>query len=527
MFHSVSRILTIRTACVVTATRVLNQKTALVNNIQYDNQIDYIKSLENNSLEDWKGVKTSVLSMRGNINPKNIDAVMLKILVGNKNLTAATSFFQYLKSSNEELSLGTINSILHMYYEMSKSNKLSKEQKQFILDAYGRLYEKYKVLDSSTCEQLLHVLCIINEWEKALKVLEDIHLSSVPSHSAYSTLIATFFRLNKKKKALELIHDSVRHKRPLQDIAYEEWVQYILRKYKDKKAIGKYFNEIFEHIALNWAVITENTANRLRSSYESLNWDAQFSRMRKLDGQCSNCKHTLDCLNLNTEEFNMLQENIKEKLIVGSDLLLKTTHDELKRFLDFVESTAPYDVVLDGLNISYAIGKGSHIDKLHFLDHVVNHFVSENKKVLLLSRKHMLSWNRKLMEKIMCKTSSFFTDNLSQDDPFFITAAILSGPHTDIVSKDLLRGHKFNLKDENLKQLFKRWQWQHQWMVFLDMKQKIKIQQPLKFTPCAQQKNNTWHIPFESQILPSYVKIKDGTPDLRSWLCLTDRKSVV
>lgn len=55
----------------------------------------------------------------------------------------------------------------------------------------------------------------------------------------------------------------------------------------------------------------------------------------------------------------------------------------------------------------------------------------------------------------------------SQDDPFFITAAIVSGPNTDIVSKDLFRGHKFLLKDKMLKQIFQRWQWQHQWMVFL------------------------------------------------------------
>lgn len=68
------------------------------------------------------------------------------------------------------------------------------------------------------------------------------------------------------------------------------------------------------------------------------------------------------------------------------------------------------------------------------------------------------------------------TFDRSQDDPFFITAAILSGPHTDLVSKDLLRGHKFNLKDEYLKQLFKRWQWHHQWMIFTSYKKGLVVQ---------------------------------------------------
>lgn len=124
------------------------------------------------------------------------------------------------------------------------------------------------------------------------------------------------------------------------------------------------------------------------------------------------CKESLDLLTLSNEEFNTLQKNIKDKLIIGSDLLLKTTHDELKMFLDSVERFAPYDVVLDGLNISYAAKKGSHTDKLHLLEDVVDYFVNKNKKILLLGRQHMLRWNKKIMDRILFKTCSFLTENL-------------------------------------------------------------------------------------------------------------------
>lgn len=129
-------------------------------------------------------------------------------------------------------------------------------------------------------------------------------------------------------------------------------------------------------------------------------------------GLCSCCKDTLDCQNLTDVEFNLLQQNVKEKLIVGSDLFLKTSPDELKRFLDFVKGTAPYDVVLDGLNIAYAVGVGSHLDKLNLLNHVVDHFVKQKKKILLLGRQHMLGWHRKTLQKITSKTCSFFTENM-------------------------------------------------------------------------------------------------------------------
>lgn len=264
------------------ATRIFHQDASLVREKHPDEQIDYIKSIENNA-QDWTTIKTDILSKQGNVNQKNIDAIILKFMVGSKNFDSALSFAQHLTNTSEELPLGTINGLLTLYYEMGKANMLSEKQKQFILDTHKYLYAKYKVLDYSTCEKLLHALCIINEWEKAIKVLKDIYITTIPSHSAYSTLIATFFKLNKKKKATEFIEESLKYKRPLLENAYEEWMNYILRKYKDKKTIAKYFDEIFSFVAKNCAVIPLGTAHKIKEIYSSLEWDAQFTRIRKIE----------------------------------------------------------------------------------------------------------------------------------------------------------------------------------------------------------------------------------------------------
>lgn len=44
-----------------------------------------------------------------------------------------------------------------------------------------------------------------------------------------------------------------------------------------------------------------------------------------------------------------------------------------------------------------------------------------------------------------------------------------NGPKTGFVSRDLMRGHSFRLKDSNLKMLFRRWQnnVQHQ-LIYVD-----------------------------------------------------------
>jgi mitochondrial ribonuclease P protein 3 len=116
-------------------------------------------------------------------------------------------------------------------------------------------------------------------------------------------------------------------------------------------------------------------------------------------------------LKLTENEFISLQSNVQEKLIVGSDLFLKTLPGELDRFLQYVKDTAPYDIVLDALNIAYVARNGA-IQRVDLLKTVVNHYVSQKKKILLLGRKHMLHWPKRQMTEILGKTCSFFIDDL-------------------------------------------------------------------------------------------------------------------
>ncbi|XP_073945796.1 mitochondrial ribonuclease P catalytic subunit isoform X2 [Choristoneura fumiferana] len=335
--------------------------------------------------------------------------------------------------------------------------------------------------------------------------------------------VTKLLRLNRRNEAVKVIQSSLNKKRPLQYIAYAEWINYILRKYKMNKTIVKHLDEICVHIARNSVTIDTATAEKLLEVYTAVGWSTQFSKIHKQSGQCNSCKETLQCLKLSMEEFHKLQNNIKEKLIVGSDLFLKTSPDELQRFQKFIEKTAPYDIVLDSLNIALAVGTPNSVQRISFLKAVVDQFKRENKRILLLGRNHMLKWPRQPLDYLRRNTFSFFTDNLSQDDPYFITAAILSGPHTDIVSKDLLRGHMFLLQDEELRHIFKRWQWQHQWMVFAN-KGRPQILPPLKFTPFAQKLNDGWHLPYEKEA-QSTGQVNIGVPDLTNWLCLRPKQN--
>ncbi|CAG9123307.1 unnamed protein product [Plutella xylostella] len=483
-------------------------------------QKDFVLSSLKDPITSWPDFKTSVLSKQGIMTEKNFDGVILKLMITSRNYRAALSFVEFIKKTNVELSLGSINGILRLYATVSLEHKLTDDQKKFILDMYDYLYKKYQVLDFTTSEELLHALCAINEYKKSFKVLEDIYLSSTPSTSTFSTLIATLWNVDKKTEALQLMQRSLEEKRPLQDKVYHAWIEHINRKYKHKKTRVRHMEEICSFITKNFITLTEASAAKLRDNFVLYGWKAQNTSIRKQNGQCVSCTEFLDDLKITEAEFGLLQNNVKDKLIVGSDLFLKSSPDELKRFLHFLDKNGPFDTVLDALNIALAVGKGNNADKANFLAKVVNYFTENNTNILLLGRKHMLNWPRKPMEYIASQAPCFYTDDLSQDDPYFITAAIMSGPKTDIVSKDLLRSHHFLMKDDRLRLLFRRWQWQHQWMVFMGKKKMPHIQPPLKFTPCAQHNNGIWHLPFQKEDLDTFGRVNDGYPAWSTWLCL-------
>lgn len=69
----------------------------------------------------------------------------------------------------------------------------------------------------------------------------------------------------------------------------------------------------------------------------------------------------------------------------------------------------------------------------------------------------MKKWPKKYWDIITDKATVFLTENISQDDPYLLYCALNSGQDTIVVSRDLMRGHKFLLKNRRHKLLFERW----------------------------------------------------------------------
>ena len=95
----------------------------------------------------------------------------------------------------------------------------------------------------------------------------------------------------------------------------------------------------------------------------------------------------------------------------------------------------------------------------------MSHFARVGKKVLVLGRKHMSKWPQKNWKYVQKNATTFLTEDLSQDDPYLLYCALNSGKDTVIVTRDLMRSHKFLLREFHLKLLFDRWLSQRQYLL--------------------------------------------------------------
>lgn len=140
-------------------------------------------------------------------------------------------------------------------------------------------------------------------------------------------------------------------------------------------------------------------------------------------------------MTVSNDQFELLKQGFFENVVKGDDIYQKTTPKEWSSFLEFVKNTAPYDIVLDGLNAAYSsntIGQQKADDRtvndliitqnerilvnffyicMYFqLMNVVKQLVDNNKRVLVIGRKHMNKWPR--LKFIKSISNVYLVDNV-------------------------------------------------------------------------------------------------------------------
>ncbi|XP_053701765.1 mitochondrial ribonuclease P catalytic subunit isoform X1 [Synchiropus splendidus] len=459
------------------------------------------------SVEGWRKLKESVK------NPTRFDHQMMAGLIkAEADLDIAKSLLSFVASETGTLSY----ELLLKYLSLCVLGVHDDE----MFDVYDIMRGSFPSLDTGASSLFIKAFCRTPRWREAVDILQDMKKVITPSTRNYGDII-TAASLNNDLSTAWTLYDEIMDKglSPNQ----QTWDSLF-------KASGRSFPNQQERLLSILHYMRDNQiypqhmlASTIKTWFESLpgqKWRGRWTQATQ-NGVCQGCGKTLEPIQLPDKEYQQLKERVMTDIIQGPDVFKKTTPEELEGFKVFVKKKPAFDVIVDGLNVA-----NMHKDKQKrssTLLAVVSALHRQNLTILVLGRKHMQrpshSWDRNDMNLIRQKAHCFFTENISEDDPFLLYATMHSGNHCRFVSKDLMRDHKACFQDSLTRRLFFKWQRGHQMVVdgCAAEGRKVLFQQVLSYDTIVQTTEDSWHIPYDDKEDRSTYEVP------QKWLCLSNR----
>ncbi|CAH1163414.1 unnamed protein product [Phaedon cochleariae] len=488
-----------------------------------ENAVDRSKII--NSRREWGNVRQTILNHEQNrkhYTMDNIDALILGFCTTRKEYELGFSYLQFLKDENIKPNLATIGKYFKLLYHCNEKyyfieKKKNPEDEEYILKCYQDLRSDYPILDSLSLENTILGVSMTHEWKKCLDFMEEIKITTIPNNISYSAIISAAFLNNEEELGWQLLEEMFRNGRNPGSVIFLTYLSNI-GKMKNTAYGAEKLERLFTFFHENDFKCDKEVADAISSLYKKLDNHSSFTQV-SYKGVCNNCHLKLNNYEVGQEEFDDLKKKLFKNVIIGRDLFVKTNPAELRKFQNFINDMDCFDVVLDGLNIAYSAGTKHSPQVLSaMVAAVVSFFVNQKKKVLVLGRIHMNRWPKEHWGYVTNTCSVFLTQNISQDDPYLLYCALHSGKDTIIVTRDLMRGHKFLLKYPKDKILFNRWLSQRQFQLLrINEEGKPIFRIPPSFTSVSQKNDDIWHIPYENETQV------DKNDFHKSWLCLKCR----
>ncbi|XP_060814792.1 mitochondrial ribonuclease P catalytic subunit [Bombus pascuorum] len=456
------------------------------------------------SKETWECVRKRIQIQ---CNSSNYDFIILDMFQHMNYPDAGISYYKFLVDNNYKPPVSVTIKYLELY--KIKEDPILESDKEYILSLYNDISNQYTSFNAELSTVFIGCLCKIGKWEEAIKIIEKYEKDDILLlRQGYTSLISYFFNHEKENLGYEYLERSLQKGKGPFGTAYNSYLYYCLKE-KDT------FNTKVEKLFLLWNAYgvkpSEVTAFMYMNACIEHGWSVSKTVVSR--SRCQKCKKTISQQRLSDKDYERLLEATKERLIFNK--MYYVTHpQEIQSYINFIDKNKPYDLIVDGLNIMYIAKNDITQKKLREFIQIIKSYKEQNKKVLVIGRRHM--------KKFVAKTGlqdadCFFVEDDSKDDLFLLYAAFASGENARIISRDLLRQHVFALHDIELNVLFKKWQLSHQF--FVDQwKGYIQLNALKPIDAIVQKQNNTWHIPY----VTNEESRKRHTCNY-SWLCFEIR----
>ncbi|XP_075281653.1 mitochondrial ribonuclease P catalytic subunit [Opisthocomus hoazin] len=457
--------------------------------------------------EEWNRLRESFRS------PEMFEEVMFSSMIRcNTPTDVAKSLLTHVARSKGDIAYNLLVKYLALCVQQGQTSE--------IRDVYDIMKIKFKILESGAYNLLIKGLSNSDQWRMALTLLEEVKNIMIPSRTNYESCIKAASRHREMNLAVDLYHEMLsKDLVPTLDVlqAFFDFSRGMKGAELQKELFGILIylreNQIYPH---------KTFMRSIKLWFESIpggNWRGHLTNIKD-SGQCPVCNHQLESSDLTEEEYNNLRERIIRDVIHGTDTFRKTSPQEFEAFQTFVENRLPFDIVIDGLNVSHIKPRKMQCENLF---DAVNCLAKENARLLVLGRKHMLinssNWKTEIMKEMQNKADFFFAENISEDDAFLLYATLRSGKHCKFVTRDFLRDHKACLSDSLMRQLFRKWQRGHQIVFSASAGGKhINFLPAFCYDCVVQTTGDTWHIPYKNTFEEKYSY---QVP--RKWLCIQQK----
>uniref|UniRef100_A0A3P8UHI5 Mitochondrial ribonuclease P catalytic subunit n=1 Tax=Cynoglossus semilaevis TaxID=244447 RepID=A0A3P8UHI5_CYNSE len=378
-------------------------------------------------------------------------------------------------------------------------------------DVYEIMRSSFSCLETGAASLFIRSFSRTGNWSRALSLLQEV---KQPSARNYGDVIAALMRHGQLTAAWTLYQELMDNgQTPFQ----ETWSSLFQPVVKDTEGQTTSLHQqqqrllgILHYMRNNQIYPQERLAHSIKAWFESLpgqKWTGRWTSVHP-SGSCRCCGSDLESIQLTVEEYQQLKDRVMTDVIQGPDIFTKTTPRELGYFKEFVKQRAPFDVVVDGLNVASSnVGKCKQSTTLL--------------AVVSGLQRQGLAWDPQDMKLIRQRAHCFYTDNISEDDPYLLYAALHSGAQCVFVSKDLMRDHKASLQDQTTRRVFFKWQRGHQLVLdgYVVEGRTVRFKSIPSYDTVVQTSGDSWHIPYDDQ--DDQDRTTYEVP--QKWLCLTQQ----
>lgn len=300
---------------------------------------------------EWECLSKELIASERNANLSNVDGIIIGMCSKEKRLDIAKSYADYIQSKSLQLSDASIGKLLRLYYnhhqhESAVDQTISDHDEAQVAKLCNYIIAKHKIIESSLAENLIHGLCLTKDWMKSLDILSHIRIVLTPNATTYSCIISKALDEDDLGVAWSLLSQMTSEQLAPRTQIYLKY----FKKFKDNFVETE---KMLRLIGENNLMLPEGIIEDLQGLFNKP--DCQVVTIKR-NGQCRSCSNKLPNNQLNEAEFAELSKTFLDDVMIRRDVFLKTNPDELKKFKDFVEKTAPYDCVIDGLNVAFSHG---------------------------------------------------------------------------------------------------------------------------------------------------------------------------